>query len=294
MIQYRSLMTFASAAGVAVVCLLGLAGASPGYAHEPKSTLDVVRERGKLIAGVRFDYPPYGTIDKAGKPVGYGIDIAKAMAEKLGVDIEFVQSTSKTRIPLLTTGKIDAEFGVTSTSASRDEVVDFSITYMWDPIAILTRKGMPTKPEGYAPPKVVGTTQGSINTELFKEIVPNADVKLYQEYPDLVVALLKKKIDGVLITSSSAVSFIKKHPELMITAEYFFDAVGVMTRENDSNWLDFINFTLQEMWADGKLQKVVEEHFGAAPKWHLWSPYRLQPKIKPGQKRIGDRKFGNQ
>ena len=82
MIQYRSLMTFVSAAVVAVVCLLGLAGASPSYAHEPKSTLDVVRERGKLIAGVRFDYPPYGTIDKAGKPVGYGIDIAKAMAEQ--------------------------------------------------------------------------------------------------------------------------------------------------------------------------------------------------------------------
>ena len=94
-------------------------------------------------------------------------------------------------------------------------------------------------------------------------------------------------------TSSSAVSFIKKHPELMITAEYFFDAVGIMTRENDSNWLDFINFTLQVMWADGKLQKVVEEHFGVAPKWHLWSPYRLQPKIGPGQKRIGDRKFGS-
>ena len=129
---------------------------------------------------------------------------------------------------------------------------------------------------------------------MFKEIVPNADVKLYQEYPDLVVALLKKKIDGVLILSSNAVDFVKKHPELKVTAEYFFDAVGIMMRENDSDWRDFINFTLQEMWADKEFQPLLEMHFGSAPRWHLWSQYRLQPGIQPGQSRIGDQKYGSQ
>lgn len=273
---------------------LAMSSAGPVASQEVKSTLDTIRERGKLLAGVRFDAPPYGYVDMSGNSIGYGVDVAKAMAEKLGVDVEFVQTTSKTRIPLLQTEKIDAEFGITSMSATRDEVVDFSITYKWDPIAILTHKDMPDEPSAFAPPRVVGTTQGSINTELFKEIVPNADVKLYQEYPDLVVALLQKKIDGVLILSSNAVDFVKKHPELKVTAEYFFDAVGIMMRENDSDWRDFINFTLQEMWADKELQALLEMHFGSTPRWHLWSQYRLQPGIEPGQSRIGDQKYGSQ
>ncbi len=284
-------MSFPSIAMIALVCVVGSMGTSAAYADDVKSTLTLVRERGKILAGVRFDYPPFGSIDAQGKNVGYGVDVAKAMAEKLGVGVDFIQTTSQNRIPLLQTGKIDAEFGVTSMTAARDEVVDWSIPYMFDPIAILAYKGPPTKAEDWGPPKVVAATQGSINTEIFKKIVPNANVRLYQEFTDCVVALLQKKVDGVLITGSSAIDHIKRHPELMVTAEFFYDHIGIMVRENDSKWRDFINFTLQEMWADNKLQKLIEKHFGAPPKWQLWSSYGLQPGILPGQKRFGDRKM---
>lgn len=259
-------------------------------AQEAKSTLTTVRERGKLIAGVRYDFPPYGSIDRQGKPVGYGVDVARAMAEKLGVQVEFVQTTSQNRIPLLQSGKIDAEFGITSMTAARDEVVDFSIPYMWDSLAILTHKGMPTTPQGYAPPRVLGTPQGSVNVEMFRKVVPTANIRLYQEYSDLVVALVAKRLDGVIITESSAVEHIRRHPELIVTANFNYDAIGIMMRENDSKWRDYINFTLQELWADGKLQKVIESHFGAPPKWQLWSVYGLQPGVEAGQRRFGDRK----
>src|SRR5688500_10626825 len=99
MIRKWHRMAPAAAATFALVFLMSWGDVSLGYAQELKSTLSAVRERGKLLAGVRFDYPPFGTIDKDGKPVGYGIDVAKAMAEKLGVGIEFIQTTSQNRIP---------------------------------------------------------------------------------------------------------------------------------------------------------------------------------------------------
>ena len=144
--------------------VLAMSSAGPVASQEVKSTLDTIRERGKLLAGVRFDAPPYGYVDMSGKPIGYGVDVAKAMAEKLGVDVEFVQTTSKTRIPLLQTEKIDAEFGITSMSATRDEVVDFSITYNWDPIAILTHKDMPDEPSAFAPPTASSARRRAAST----------------------------------------------------------------------------------------------------------------------------------
>lgn len=288
---FARIAKIASLGGASVLMLLGMLAASPSaFAQDAKSTLTTVRERGKLIAGVRYDFPPYGSIDKEGKPVGYGVDVARAMAEKLGVQVEFVQTTSQNRIPLLQSGKIDAEFGITSMTAARDEVVDFSIPYMWDALAILTHKGMPSRPQDYAPPRVLGTPQGSVNVEMFKKVVPNANIRLYQEYTDLVVALLAKRLDGVIITASSAIEHIRRHPDLIVTAEFNYDAIGIMVRENDSKWRDYLNFTLQELWADGKLQQIIETHFAAPPKWQLWSAYGLQPGVEAGQRRFGDKK----
>src|SRR3546814_16499457 len=76
-----------------------------------------------------FDYPPNGFVDATGEVVGDGPDLAREFARNLGVKVKFVQATSQTRIPLLLNGQIDAEFGITTPSKTRDEVVDFSLVY---------------------------------------------------------------------------------------------------------------------------------------------------------------------
>ena len=74
-------------------------------------TLSKVKAAGAMLAGVRNDFPPIGSIDTGGKPVGFGPDLAEAFAKKLGVKTEFVPTTSRTRIPLLQNGSIDCEIG---------------------------------------------------------------------------------------------------------------------------------------------------------------------------------------
>ena len=63
-----------------------------------KSTLEIIKERGKLIAGVRYDSPPFGYIDKNNEVVGFDVEIVKAIAKKLNVDLEMKQVTAKTKI----------------------------------------------------------------------------------------------------------------------------------------------------------------------------------------------------
>ena len=83
------------AGGIAWLTALG--AVLPALAAE--STLDVVKKRGTLIAGVRYDTPPFGYVDKDGKVVGVDIEIVKYLANKLGVKLELIQVTAKTRDP---------------------------------------------------------------------------------------------------------------------------------------------------------------------------------------------------
>ncbi len=67
-----------------------------------ESTLDVVKKRGTLDAGVRYDMPPYGYIGDGGSVTGIDIEIVNAIAKKLGVKVDLKQVTAQTRIPMLT------------------------------------------------------------------------------------------------------------------------------------------------------------------------------------------------
>lgn len=267
--------TFITAIGILFFCSLLLRPA------QAQSTFDKVKKSGKLLAGVRFDYPPIGYLDAQGKNAGFGPDIARALALKMGVQVEFVQTTSKTRIPLLQNGMIDAEIGPTTTTVKREEVIDFTIVYYWDSGTILVLKSASLNPKDYGPPKNVATTQGSYFIELFKTEVPmpNASFKLFQEYPDAVMALLNKKVDAVVLNRFAAGSFAKKYKELAVGEDFFKDPIAIGVRQNDSKWRNWLNWSLQELWRDGVYQKLYEANFGFPPNFKLWSEYGLQPGI---------------
>ena len=258
---------------------LPLASPAPAAAQQPQSTLDKIKASGKFLAGVRFDFPPIGSVDNAGKPIGFGPELAKLFADKLGVQVEYVQVTSKNRFPLLQNGSIDADIGPTTPTVKREEVVDFSIPYVWDGVSLLVKKGGSRNVKDYGPPKKIACTQGSFIIDLIKAELPNAEFVLFQEYPDAVVALQNNKVDAVGVNTFNGVAFTKKNPNLEVTEDFVVDPWAIGVRENDSKWRDFINLTMQELWQEGKYQALYETHFGARPKFKMWSEFRLQPGV---------------
>ena len=251
-------------------------GAGPSCAD----TLAKVKAAGTLLAGVRNDFPPIGSIDTGGKPVGFGPELAEAFAKKLGVKAEYVPTTSRTRIPLLQNGSIDCEFGITTPTTEREKTVDFSMPYVWDAVAIIIKDGASRKVADYTPPKKVATTQGSYIIDLFKQHIANPEIVLFQEYPDAVQALKNGKVDGVGVNRASSVAYVRKGSGLQMSEDMVRDPWAIMMRPNDSNWRTFINHTLQELWKDGTYKALWEKHMGEAPDFYMFSPYMLQPGIK--------------
>lgn len=264
---------------LALAAALPLGLVTQASAQQGQSTLAKIKASGKLQAGVRFDFPPVGSVDNSGKPIGFGPELAKIFADRLSVQVEYVQVTSKTRIPLLQNGSIDADIGPSTPTVARDEVVDFSIPYVWDGVGFLVKKGGSLNVKDYGPPKKVATTQGSFIVDLIKKELPNAEIVLFQEFPDAVVALQNGKVDAVGVNRFNGLAFAAKNPNLVMGDDFFVDPWAIGVRENDSDWRDFINFTLQELWQTGEYQKLFAKHYGEAPKFHMWSEYRLQPGI---------------
>ena len=108
-----------------LLCLAAAPAVAPAMAQDrtPKDRLQEILDRGRMIAGVKADYAPFGFRNSAGKLVGYDVDVARAFAEKIGVDLDLVPVTSATRLQMLQRGEIDVVIATLGDTRSRRNLV---------------------------------------------------------------------------------------------------------------------------------------------------------------------------
>jgi polar amino acid transport system substrate-binding protein len=251
------------------ICI-GLLSVLPARA----GTLDDVKARGKLIAGVRFDSPPFGSLDENGKPVGFDIDLINEVGKRLGIPVELVQVTAKTRIPMLESGKIDVIAAALTHSRERDKQIDFSISYLLDGQKILVPKGSTIHSYGDLAGKTVAAVQGSYNEAQIRKLAPQARVLVFQEYPQAFLAMKQGLADAFTTIVTILQSVAKKDPDYEIVGDYLTsEPIAFGVRQNDSPWRDTLNFSLQDMDADGTYKQIFEHYFNF--------PYRPLEKWAP-------------
>ncbi|MBI2526445.1 MAG: transporter substrate-binding domain-containing protein [Candidatus Rokubacteria bacterium] len=246
---------------LAVVTLLTATGLAAA-----ESTLEVVKKRGTLVAGVKADYPPFGYTDKDGKVVGFDIDIMQYLAKKLGVQSDLRPVTSANRIPMLQNSTVDVLAASFTITLEREKVVDFTIPYFVSGGSFLIKKG--SRITGYASlaGRTVTFTQGTPWEKKVLQEQPKAKVLVFQDKPQAVLAVKQGKADAYVDDDVPLYVFAKDHPELQVIPGATAKApMGIAVRENDSAWRDFINFTLIEMWEDGTYKALHRKHFGVDP-----------------------------
>jgi len=251
-------------------------GADRSYAE---STLEKIKRTGVFLAGIRPDAPPFGSLDNAGNPVGFGPEMSKKFAEKLGVQVKYVHVTSAARIPMLQNGTIDADVGLTTPTKQRNEQIDFTTPYVWQSMVLLVKKGSSVKIADYGPPKKISTTQGSSSADYVKQVLPNAQLVLFQDNNDVALSLFQGKVDAAALLMDHARALAAKNPDFIVSEKFAVDPIAIGVRQDDSKWLNWLNFTMQEMWQTGEFQAIYAKHFGEQPDWQMWSAYRLQPGI---------------
>ena len=253
-----------------VFCFLSLVYSGQGIA----GTLQDVKRRSKLIAGVKTDYPPLGFLDKKGLNKGFDIDIAKALSKELFGNeeaIQFVPVTSGNRITYLTSRKIDIIVATFTITEEREKQVDFSNPYFITGQLILVRGDSAiTKYQDLAGKKVA-TIRGSTGDIAIGELVPTAERVKFEGNFEALQALKERRVEAFVQDYVLLFNLLQKNPGLkMASLQPFRPArYGLAVRKGDKEWLDFINSTLAKMKETGEYEKLLEKWFGLEAK-ALW------------------------
>lgn len=227
-----------------------------------------IKEKGKLVMATSADYPPYEWhLMKDGKDeiVGFDVEIAKAIAQEMGVELEVKDLDFDGIIPSIASGQADIGIAGMSTTPEREEAVNFSIPYFENEQVVLVRKedaDKYKKVEDFAG-KVVGAQTGSVQESTVRENFPkDVELKSLSKLNNLAMEVKNKTADALVISKSSGAQYAKQFPELVVIDPGVPKEPGVcvtMKKGNDA-LTAYVNQVLQKLIDEGKIKEWIGQY----------------------------------
>lgn len=236
---------------------------------ELSTTLQDIVDRGVLRVGVKQDLPNFGYRDPdTNEYTGMEVEIAKKVAEELGVDIEFTPVTAQTRGALLDNGQLDMVIATFTITDERKELYNFTTPYYTDAVGFLVRKDANIDSSWDALDGLtIGVTQGSIQWATLEEIAEEKGIHLnFRELgsnSEVVVALAAHRVDAFSIDQSILSAFLGNTNELL-DLQYKPSEYGIATKKSNTELASYLDTLIQGWAEDGSLQSIYDE-FGLTP-----------------------------
>jgi polar amino acid transport system substrate-binding protein len=247
----------------AVVILAVLALTRPAAADK----LDEVTARGKLIVGVSDSTPPF-SFKKEGSAdvIGYDIDIVRAVAKRLGLQVETVSLASAERIPLIQQGKIDFAATSMTRNAERLKDVDFSLIYFVTPHAVIVRKTSGITSVHQLAGKEAASASTSTAGSNLKAAEPNVELVYVRDYAQAFSLLKEGKVDAFPTDESVLRAIVEQdgHPDDYLFLPDFTKSrdVGFALKKDEPRFKDALDKALLETEASGEAAKIFDAWFG--------------------------------
>ena len=258
-----------------LVALLGLAlvvgavGCSGGETEtksteKARTTLDKIKERGKIIIGSDASYKPFEYHNADGKIVGFDVDFMNAIGKELGFEVEFVDTAFDGIIPGLNAKKYDIVVSAMTITEKREKAVDFTEPYFNAGQVIAVMEGT----EGIQGPKdlkgktvavQLGTTG---DLKVTKEIEGVEEVKRYEKITQAFIELRNGRADAVVNDLPVTAAYIMSNPDVKMVGEPFTEEqYGIATREVDDALTKALNDAIAKLKKNGTYDKIHAKWF---------------------------------
>ena len=263
---FISLMGVMAAAGV-----LGLTGcsskdtAASTASSATLNKLDSIQKSGKLVVALEGAWQPWSYHDSSDTLVGYDVEVSRAIAEKLGVEPEYVESDWDSLFAGLDAGRYDMVCNGVEVTEERAKTYAFTTPYGYIHTALAVRKD---NEDIHSFEDLKGKTTANSLASTYMELAESygATVQGIDTLEETIQLLTAGRIDATLNADVSFYDYLNVHPDadfklVAQTAEASHVAIPVLKSE-DTAYLDALNTAIDALRADGTLKTLSEKYFG--------------------------------
>jgi polar amino acid transport system substrate-binding protein len=246
------------ATAAAVACSSLLAAWAPTASAQ---TIDEIKKKGTLTVGMLVDFPPYGTVDSSNKPDGYDADVAKLLAQDLGVKLNLVPVTGPNRIPFLLTNKVDVLVASLAVTPERAKQVQFSRPYSAATIVLYAPKKTNVKsPADLKGLRVAVARASTQDTALTAIAPPGTEIRRFDDDASAMQALLSGQVDAIGCSTTVAAQIAKRagdaYESKLVLKQQF---MAVAMRQNQPELLKAVDAFVAKNTANGELNKLYQK-----------------------------------
>ena len=266
---------------LAALCVASLAVFGVTAEGEVDPDVQAIIDRGVLRVGVKNAVIGFGYQDTlTGEYSGMEIDLATALAEELGVDVEFTTVTAATRTELLDSGDIDCVLATFTITDERKESWDFTTPYYTDHVTVLVEDSSGIKSLADLKGKLVGVSSGSTSARALTSAMIDAGViegkdfskdtfdaatwkegvsfQQFDDYPGISTALAAGQVDAFCV-DKSILAVYKIDGRSYIEDEFAPQEYGIATKK-DSGFSAYCEDFIQAKLEDGTIDGLIEDY----------------------------------
>lgn len=250
-------------AGLRAVLLVAFAMLMSTVAAQAQTTDDIVK-RGKIQIGVCTEAVPVCYLDDQQQPVGFEIDLAKMLAERMGVELELVQVPGASRIQYLLAGRVDILIAFLGVTPERALQVDYSQPYFTSDSNVLASADLDITSYEDLEDLRVAVVRGTTSDRYLTKRLGEGAVLRFDDTPSMYQALISGQIDVVTDTLYNAAQMMQSSPQIQLEKKFamFNQINGIAIRRDNQNLLNWLNNFVGFAKASGELGLMYEKHFG--------------------------------
>lgn len=228
--------------------------------------LSQIKENGKLIIAMEGQWSPWTYHDETGELVGYDTEVGKAIAQKLGVEAEFVEGEWDGLFAGLDGGRYDMIINGVEITDEREEKYDFTTPYAYIKTALVVKDDN-TEITSFEDlnGKQTSNSLGSTYAALAEEY--GAEVQNVDTLSETIDMIISGRVDATLNAEDSFYDYLKEHPDapikiVALTSDSSKVSIPLVKGESNAALIAEVNKALAELSEDGTLAEISNKYFG--------------------------------
>ena len=244
--------------------LAGVAIAGMSLTAVQAKSLDDILSDGVIRIGINPNFPNMSTRNDAGDWVGFDIEIGKALASAIGVEVEWVPTETPQRVPFLVSDRIDISLGALTRNTERAKLIDYTVPLHTEVLAVLaTDKIEGDSWEDFNKDGVtLANMRGNWTVDWIGENMPNVELELVDTLADTVRLVAQGRADAIVENIDFFMAFTENYSDVnwrVVENPIFVAYCAIGVSQGNDNLTEVLNIALYNLHSSGFVNDTWEQ-----------------------------------